>query len=150
MRHVWSVLCTKSTIDRETNNISLFEVVERIEIHAPRGISRPFGFPFHGDLVTLWAREDQLQPERGQMRASLMSPAGDTLADFNAEVDLESGNRSRNIAHLEGLKVAGSGWHELVIRHRRSSGDAWHEVARIPLEVEVVEAADSVPLSAAS
>ena len=35
IEHAWSVLCTRSVTDRESNNISLFEVIEQISTVGP-------------------------------------------------------------------------------------------------------------------
>jgi hypothetical protein len=139
MRHVWTILCSKATIDRESNNVSLSEVIERLEVLVPANTVTPVSFAFSGDLVTLWIRSDLNQPVRGFMRVRLLAPNGDTLSEYGSEVDLEGAARNRHVAHMAGLVVAGSGWHEFAVAHRLTANDPWIEGSRIPLEVAVVE-----------
>ncbi|MFB6212469.1 MAG: hypothetical protein ABEI53_01470, partial [Candidatus Magasanikbacteria bacterium] len=35
MNHIWSVLCNKTLVDQDTNNISLIDVVEKIDLAGP-------------------------------------------------------------------------------------------------------------------
>ena len=58
--HVWTVLCSHAVIDRDSNSVSLLDVIEQLNIGdepSPEGriISSL-------DLMTLWAREDIDRP----------------------------------------------------------------------------------------
>src|SRR5687768_16274240 len=123
IRHVWSVLCSKSTVDRETNNVSLIEVLEQLEITATvtrigsSGQAAPPiptipGAPFTGELVTLWARTDPAQPARGIARVRLLSPQGAELAAFEYAIDVSTNARLRNQGRVQGLRLAGDGWYD--------------------------------------
>ncbi len=43
IEHVWSVVCAKTATDRQTNTISLFEVIEQINANFPRRLSSAAG-----------------------------------------------------------------------------------------------------------
>ena len=64
VEHIWTVLCKTTAIDQQTNNISLFNVVEelRIEVethdrHAAHPtLSKDLVIPAEMALVSLWKR----------------------------------------------------------------------------------------------
>ncbi len=81
IRHVWSVLCTKSSIDSDTNNISLFEILEQIQVSQ---FPEPAGdaitvVPMPVELVSLWTREPVGEPQQGECRLTMYSPRGKSL-----------------------------------------------------------------------
>ena len=59
IEHVWSVLCEKSVIDSETNNLSLTNILEEIQISLKeKGIidSSEKTVPINFELVTMWRK----------------------------------------------------------------------------------------------
>lgn len=73
--HVWSILCGKSTTDRETNNLSLFEVIEQINVLGP--LPEPaakMALPMPFELVSLWCRANPGEPEESTARIKLLAP----------------------------------------------------------------------------
>jgi hypothetical protein len=140
IRHVWSVLCTKSSIDSQTNNVSLFEVIEQIELRFVGSSELPKGAPIDLELVTLWARENPSTPAEGEMRLRLLSPTGKDLAAFTAKIDLKKAGRNRHQARMHGILLDGSGWYEWEVSCRVGEGK-WTRVASVPLEVQLVREA---------
>src|SRR5882724_6999464 len=92
IEHVWSVLCRSSTIDRQTNNISLLEVVEAIRIEW-RGFPTVSLTPMK--IVSLWTRDTVNTPARGQARVYVTSPGGHNSLHQVQEIDLRQYRRVR-------------------------------------------------------
>jgi hypothetical protein len=134
IRHIWSVLCSKASIDRQTNNVSLFEVLESVQFATDREVQFPANLPFTGTIVSLWARQDPNTPVAGQMRVRLLSPTGDELLNHPAVIELQGASRTRNLVNLNGIRIAGNGWHEFEISWRLTDDDLWHQVASLPLD----------------
>ena len=137
MRHVWSVLCSKTSIDRASNNVSLFEVLESIQLQTPNALTFPANIPFEATFITLWARQDPTQPLRAQMQVRLLAPDGNELGEFHANIDLETAPRSRQLTALRGLRISGNGNHDFEVSWRHTDAERWQVVARVPLEVSV-------------
>ena len=134
IRHIWSVLCSRSVIDTTSNNISLLEVVEKITFVGPGGI----GFaPTQLELVSLWSRSDFAAPERGRGRVTVMSQAGVTLHPSTVfDIDLNTYLRVRSRLQIGGLPViADARFYEFRIELEREG--VWGEVGSIPLELEI-------------
>ena len=137
IRHVWSVLCSKVSVDRDSNNVSLFEVIESLQLTTAAPVNFPANVPFEGTLVTLWARQRPDQPVTGQMRVRLLAPNGDQLGTFNSEIDLNRSTRNRVIGSMSGLRIAGEGVHEIEVAWRVDTHADWHVATSLPLEIAV-------------
>lgn len=137
MRHIWSVLCSKQSIDRDTNSISLFEVIEGVQFYIKEIPTYPSPVPFNASLVSLWARTVPDERIKAFERVRLLSPGGDELLSHSMEIELESHARSRTVLQLQGIVIDGSGVHEWEISSRKSATAEWEKQASIPMDVEV-------------
>lgn len=71
MQHVWSIVCSNSVIDVRTNNISLFNTLERIVFSLKDEDIERLQSQFDGNLpvpisaefVTMWVRSEFQTPE---------------------------------------------------------------------------------------
>jgi hypothetical protein len=136
IRHVWTVLCSKASVDSQSNNISLFEVIESVQYKTQNPFTFPTEVPFMGTLVTLWARQRADQPVNGEMRVRLFGPDANELLAFNSAINLSSASRMRNLSSIQGLRIGGNGIHEWEISWRME-GDDWQIAAHLPLEISI-------------
>ena len=148
--HVWTVLCRKASIDRESNVVSLLEVIESIQITAPTASNPPLAVPIQLEIVTLWARSDPGRPERASARFSLHFPDGTQVEGSRSEVNLMDWQRLRTVIQMQGFPVKGPGIHHIVIQSRQDDGSAWTEVAKIPIEIAIIAATAVTPAAAPS
>lgn len=143
-RLIWSVLCSQSIVNQETNNISLLEALEAIRFsYQPENedLGAPEIIPFPGPskLVSYWCRSTPGEPERGEMRLVLVTPDDNKLAspDLIIEVNLEDTERYRVTMGINQLPNAGSGRYEFEIQFRESQDEEWVKATSVPLDVEV-------------
>jgi hypothetical protein len=131
--HVWTVVCSRSVIDRDTNNISIQNVLEQITVSAP---PRPGAtIPIEVEVVSLWTKTDPAVPHRGKARITLLSPSGQALRTAELEIDLSVYERYRTRNRLQGLPVAESGRHVFRVEVREAGAEVWRLVAAIPLQI---------------
>jgi hypothetical protein len=132
--HVWTVVCSNSVTDAESNNVSLLNVLEQVNV---TGESIPGGvLPAQVDIVTLWSRADYQAPERGYGRITFLSPSGSQLGEpMEFPVDLSQHHRGRSRHRLIGLPLEEAGRYVFRINFRSENEEAWHQVASVPLEV---------------
>lgn len=131
--HVWTVVCSSAVIDRETNNISIHNVIERLIIHAEPA---PDGrLPMQLHVASLWARSDFERPARGMARATLITPLGLRKNRPEFAINLTEYLRARTIWKLESLPVPGSGRYIFRIDFKPEGGKRWKRVAAVPVEV---------------
>lgn len=130
--HVWSVLCSNAVTDKESNNISLHNVVESLEIFT---VPQEAGLlPIHLEFVSLWIRRDPQVSVKGNSRVSFVSPSGKTVTSNELAVDLSKAESTRNRLIHDGLSLDESGRYHFVVEIQ-ANGD-WHQVASIPLAVK--------------
>ena len=155
MKVLWSILCGGISIDRETNNISLFNVIEQIKPGAvfevpeaaeapPEAIDNPPQIisSLSVRLVTLWARSDPDTPETGQGRHKVVPPTGKPSVTNAYKIDLTKFKRTRVISNFPGLPSRGPGQYIVGVESEQAKGK-WETVFELPIEVDVDESADS-------
>jgi len=142
IRHVWTVLCSSASIDRDTNNISLFEVIEQLnvqgDVREPVIVPRPF------EIVSLWTRIPLDQPARREARYRLRTPGGRDIPVVTQELDLRQYRRLRTRSRLPALPVDQAGLYSFVVEYREQDRD-WSPAAEVPLDVQVSRPAGGEP-----
>jgi hypothetical protein len=135
IEHVWSVLCSKSITDRETNNICLLDVLEQFSLGTEVPVDEEIMLPVTFELVTLWSRGPDDEPGRGRARITFQSPGGDVLNSREYDLELTDFRRSRSRTRIEGLLVRGPGRYVFII-DLKGEGDAeWRQAGSVPLYV---------------
>ncbi len=142
--HIWSVLCQKTIIDKDSGNASLIEVFERLVIDVgeqflkelneqPNG--RPIQFPHAFELVNLWHRGERVGQVATTARLELLDPTGKVLNTFDYQVDIKPEmTRHRVNVRFPGLLVTRGGtyWFKISVKEDQ---EAFQEVTRVPLEI---------------
>ncbi len=134
IKHAWTTICSKTLIDKDTNNISM-DVSEQIKIltlEEPKNqeIIVPF---INLTIASLWYRGNPNKGETGEARIKYVAPSGAELASFKLELDLKSNGRLRTRAVMNQVSLRGAGWYYFVVELK--VGKKWTEVSRIPHEV---------------
>lgn len=140
-RHVWSVLCSRSIIDRESNNLSLFDVIERVSItedlatlEAKKAENPDSGIAIEYDVASLWVRSDPDVPEAVTGRIKIVTPTGKETVTPNYFINLMGqARRFRQRAHLIGFPYDGLGRYWIKVEYDAPGGA--QVVAEIPVEV---------------
>lgn len=134
MRHIWSVLCRQATVDKATNNLSLLDVVEQLNVRV--GSPKPgYMVPFESALVSLWSRDDLAIPETHFARLRLRAPDGSITEGSTLKVNLMQTARSRWIARHSTIPITTSGLYEFLVEVQNDQTQEWHQVASTPLQV---------------
>ena len=139
MKVLWAIICESSSVDQETNNISLFNVLEHVQVPEPPAAngesSYPPAAPFSYRLIASFCRTNLKEPERGIGRIRLQFPneAGDGFfPEF--EIDLEDGDRHMVVGRFPFMPISGQGTYTYTIESLTDTGD-WLPMFEVPLEV---------------
>ena len=141
IKHIWSVLCRRSIIDRENNNVSLFEVLEEIhlKLQAEKNVETPSQIPhlFTIEWVSLWARANGEKPCRGLAKDIVLNPSGKIIIEKEYELDLSKHKRTRirRVFALPPLAMAGQYRFRTQIKNEKRN--IWRKVSEVPLELFV-------------
>ncbi len=139
IEHVWTVLCARASIDKETNNISLFEVVEQLQVVGPRPPDdATVLIPVSMELVTLWERTDWAIPTRGTARMALRLPDNQLYeAPLEMAVDLSTSPRHRSVMKFGAIPFRLPGVIRFEVSIRGDGQANWRIVAKVPLLLEM-------------
>ena len=146
IEHVWSVLCAQVVVDSTTNNISLFNVLEQLQINVspplPEGTN---SVPFTHNIVSTWQLADYEVPADTRVRVRLVGPNQilEGQEPFNVDLQEEGIHRRRTVINLTHLPLSGSGLYEFIIEQEQPD-ETWIQVAKLPLEVELSLAEEEV------
>jgi hypothetical protein len=149
MRHIWSVLCSSSSIDVRTNIISIFNVLERLEFQGQLKneeilkTNREIRIPISFEFVTFWSRSNLEIPETALVRLMLLPPNGKERLLGEYEIDVSVHSRTRQISQIQNFPYSGNGTYEFVLQLQ--SPDAWETVVMIPFEVIRIEVPSEKP-----
>lgn len=135
VKHIWTILCSGSSIDRVSNSISLFNVIEQLT--APELPTEwPVIIPIPFQIVTLWTRLNLNEPATAEARLILEKPTESKPLGPPYTINLDEHHRHRQIIQiggitLEGPESFGLWWFVVQIKDQEN----WEELARVSLEV---------------
>jgi hypothetical protein len=132
LEHIWSVLCSRSVIDSETNNVSIQDVIEQITINAEPAENCFLPFPL--ELITLWGRKETNEATKGTERVTFITPSGKIQVVSEAEINLTKVERHRQRVRFPGLPVSEAGKYYFKVEIKNGNND-WQQVSAIPLTV---------------
>ncbi|RJP52023.1 MAG: hypothetical protein C4586_03585 [Anaerolineaceae bacterium] len=132
IKHIWSVLCSRSVIDIDTNNVSIQDIVEQVNINA-EPVADGF-LPIPLELVTLWERKDSDKPAKGIERITFVTPSGKSNIVSEAEIDLSNAERHRHRVKFPGVPLSEAGRYYFNVEIKNDNNE-WNKVAAIPLKV---------------
>ena len=137
IKHVWSVLCENRIIDKDTNNISLINIIEQLNFNIPGDQSaenQPF--EIHGvlNVVSMWTRTYHDKPSTGKSRIRIKNPDNKYVALEEIPIDLIQFVRLRSLGSLKVI-FQKTGIYSIIVEVESKKG--WVEVASIPLEVHI-------------
>jgi len=141
MKHIWTVLCQKSSIDFETNLLSLFNCVEQLdlEIDKSKQLIENLVLPIELSLISFWIIEDSNQDNNLEMKYQLTDPNKKILNQFNYKFEIKKGSlRFRNRIHIQGLNISVPGRYTINIMQKKDGGiGEFVEVLNLPLDVNI-------------
>ena len=142
---MWSIICSGVSIDKSTNNVSLFNVIEQVQI--PRN-----------NLVEVKEKEEKWLaiPMPFYLMMLWSKPSTNTIEKASVEIKLvDSKNKSRKIGEFDikfapkmerirfkfqyaGIRVSSSGAHVFKIFLREDGQKKFREVGSAQLSIEIL------------
>lgn len=146
MIHRWSVLCKRSVIDSTTNQVSLFDVVEKIEAgvevesierlkNEGKGI---LVIPIDLELVSYITDIDSSKGKGIEMKLTVLSSNGEQIQESLSKFDTPENTRNmRIVMRIQGMPVKEKGIYLLKVWLKENIGKDFVSVAEIPVEVDL-------------
>jgi len=133
IEHIWSVVCGSTSIDKETNTISIFNVMEQITVFTNE--TKPFRLPAPFEIVSLWSRKNESTPCQGKMRLYYCDTDQNYEKQQELLIDLNEGIFYRTRVRFHGIELKGQGLYKFFVDLQQSGNEAWNRVATIPVLV---------------
>jgi hypothetical protein len=131
---MWTVICSHAVVDTDSNNVSLQNVLEEIQVMGTPTPQAQIPMPF--DIMTTWIRSDPDTPCRGKMRLAFVLPSGETFgSSVETKIDLTESERHRQKVHFLGLPIVEPGRHFARVELLNEGESEWRQVAHIPLTI---------------
>ena len=138
LQHQWSILCKESSIDGQSNNLSLFNIVEQVGLNAEVFAEKKEGaIPMNLELVTLWEKQVDKSEVQAEIEVEFQDPDGKPLGKFPYTISVPR-RRHRHILKLNGLPITEkSGRYVFKIRKKEGEENRFIEVSEVPIEVNI-------------
>jgi hypothetical protein len=139
INHVWSVVCERSSIDQDTNLISINDVVENINIPDEVEDDKIKGLvSFKNEVISSYYRVgDADSVERATQLIVVIAPDGKEIARNTFDIVFTKGIvRHRCRIKGAGVPVVGLGVHLFEVRLKRDIDEDFQTVARIPVTIK--------------
>ena len=149
MRHCWTVVCRISSIDKDSNNLTLASTLEQIglppdvidEANTQRDSGKnEVAFPFEHHVVSWFVRSDPVQAETGRARVKLIPPEGEPIEGEAVPLRLDENPSYRLRVISKNFPFRGLGQYWYSVETDRNDDD-WQEVTRVPIRVQMTEPA---------
>ena len=138
MNHIWSVLCKKSIVDADTNNINL-EVLEEITFSVPLDdkFKLPASFNFDYEIVSFWTSAKK-SGEKFYVEMEFVDPNKKALNKIEQEITFpENKTRLRTRVKANGLNVTKEGEYILKVKAKSKKSENFKTLAELPLTVHI-------------
>ncbi|PIS23038.1 hypothetical protein COT49_02235 [candidate division WWE3 bacterium CG08_land_8_20_14_0_20_40_13] len=146
IKHIWSVLCQRSVVDSQSNNVSLIDVFEQLQVgispfdSSDTSVSEGISIPVQYELVNFWSKTNEVVEEKGSIRIVLLDPKGKEIKRMDKDLIIPQTNRRmREINKIQGISLKGNGIYNFVVSIKQEDSDLYITVAEIPLEVKIGE-----------
>ena len=139
MKNIWSVICERSVIDKDTNSISLFNSLEELSINysgeEKLEKTKIKNVPIPFEIVSLWFDENIEKDRKFEIILEILDPNNKLVNKSVQECIMEKGRkRLRTIAKLNGLSVTTSGLYNIIIKYK--SGKTIKIASENPIDIE--------------
>lgn len=146
MKHAWSILCQRSIIDQRSNNISLIDVLEQLNINvSPEQVAKEseegIVIPINFDIVSLWTKDgEENKVANFEVVVEFDDPRGKELKSFTKSIEVaQNYQRMRTQMRIERLQIFESGIHMVRVSIKEGKQEKKTQiVAELPLQIKFV------------
>jgi len=150
VKPIWSILCQESSTDLDTNNISLFKILEEIKFgfkmeeldklknHPKFDPTKPIVLPFSSQLVILWKNLSDKADLDFPVKIVLKDPNEHTIQEISNNFVFQEGKeRLRTVISVNGIPLTRSGEYTYSIMTKQNKDEDFEEIASIPIKISI-------------
>jgi hypothetical protein len=130
MRLEWTIIAQSHAVDRASNALSIFNILETINVPAAApdpSSGTQAGLPLPFSVIQLWSRGIESGPEQAEARVRIVAPNGTQLVVVPMTVNFAAGPRVRTILNAPAFPYAGLGEYRFETETRE--GEEWKPIS---------------------
>ena len=141
MKNIWSILCQNSSVDSNTNLLSIFNCFEELSLAIEKNkmpkdnnLVIPIGF----QLINFWTIENKDIKSVLDIKLEIFDPEEKLLDTFNKDFNVPSGvARFRGILNINGIKVTKEGRYIIKVLQKEGDEKKFKTMAELPLDIKI-------------
>ena len=143
IKHIWSVLCKESVIDKVDNNVSIHGVLEELSILlAPvketGKLPEKFGIPMNYEIVSLWQRSKEVESVKAEIEYIFIDLENNELFKNTQRIEIsKTSRRHRSRMKITGMPLSKEGDYTFQVKVKEEGADTFYLAAELPLEVKI-------------
>lgn len=143
--YIGSIFCNFSVIDQETNNLSVFNIIEEINIPSSalkESVDKNLKdtikvIPMVVELITLWRKLIPSEEVNGRTKVELIDPEKKVLQIIDNQLSIKSEHKTlRNRIRMSGIKVSKSGEYKFRVS-ASENGQEYIEVGFLSFNINI-------------
>ncbi len=145
IEHIWSVICTSSSNDKQSNNMSLFNLVEEFSLQISKNEAKKIKdkkklvIPFNQEIASRFFKSKKGVSVIFEMRLDIVTPSskvikGKEIKTFNFDKKFSN---IRIVNRVSTIPVEGSGLYRFSMKIREVGETKFVEVGSIPVEINI-------------
>jgi len=147
IQHVWSILASGVSVDQESNNLTLFNIIEQIvipknkliEMTVVGGEKKP-AVPVVFVFVSHWKKLKDNIAAKAVVKIELLDPMGEMRQKAEYDLELaEKTERLRSRVQWNGVRVTTSGPYTFKISLKEEGEKEFEQVGEAYLKVELTD-----------
>ncbi|NQU78018.1 hypothetical protein HQ544_04960 [Candidatus Falkowbacteria bacterium] len=140
MKNVWTVICKKSVIDQDSNNLNLFEVIEEINVPADIRKFLKDGVkiaPVEFEVINLWVINKGEKGKNQEIRIELYDPSNKKLKDYihSFSIAQHFKKRIRTRMKIFGFPLSKEGEYKFRIKIKEGAKKEFITVSEVPIDI---------------
>jgi len=150
LKHIWSVLCRRSVIDSDTNNISIYDIFEQLAVDVSVSTNHPvpkqINIPIEYEVVSMWLKEDKEKEAKANIEIEIENPEGKKEKSFQQAIEIPVGmRRLRSRVKISGFVITMAGDYIFRVKIKEEGTEEAKVVAELPLEVNLKQVTQKTP-----
>lgn len=143
IKHLWSLICTSTAVDKISNNISLFNVIEQLNIIITKDDIVKIGqkaVPILINFEVVSHFEVLSKINNFEVRLDFIDPAGNCLMKTEHKLEIPNNSNTKNIRFIvkvNKIKITSAGKYNVSINVKEPDKKDFREVYKIPLNVDM-------------
>jgi len=143
INHEWSILCSQSIVDTDTNNLSLINLIEQLKLNINLNEGKKFDenegviFPLNMVLVSRFHKITTEEIEsKCDVKIDFVSPDNKVLGSYEQEIVMAKDVRNIRMRFgITALKFTKTGLYNFVVNCKQKEENTYTSIGNVPLDV---------------